>query len=126
MVSADDKVVLALGLSAGNKNDPPEGRKLFIQKGLNENKIPLVMDKAYEGAETRQLATDLNYEPIVPPKSNRLVSWEYDKELYKRRNVVERLFRRLKEFRKIFTRYDKLDKVFLGFVYFVLSVIAIK
>lgn len=125
MVSADDKVVLALSLSAGNENDAPEGRKLLAQKGFSEEKMPLLMDKAYEGDETRQLAVDLNYEPIVPPKSNRREPWEYDTELYKRRNVVERLFRRLKEFRKVFTRYDKLDVVFLGFIYFSLAVIAL-
>jgi transposase len=126
VVSADDKVVLALSLSAGNEHDAPEGRKLLIQKGLSEDKIPLLMDKAYEGDETHKLAIDLNYEPVVPPKSNRKKPWEYDKNLYKRRNVVERLFRRIKEFRKIFTRYDKLDSVFLGFVYFALSVIALR
>ncbi len=125
MVSADDKVVVALSLSAGNENDGPEGRKLLTQKGFSEEKLPLLMDKAYEGDETRQLAIDLNYEPVVPPKSNRKEPWEYDTELYKRRNVVERLFRRLKEFRKVFTRYDKLDVVFLGFIYFSLSVIAL-
>ena len=88
MVSADDKVVVALSLSAGNEHDAPEGRKLLALKGLSENKVPLLMDKAYEGDETRQLAIDLNYEPVVPPKSNRKEPWEYDKELYKRRNVV--------------------------------------
>ena len=45
--------------------------------------------------------------------------WHYDKQLYKQRNQVERLFRR------IFTRYDKLDAVFLGFVYFALIVDAL-
>jgi len=125
VVSADDKVVVALSLSAGNENDGPEGRKLLAQKGFSEEKLPLLMDKAYEGDETRQLAIDLNYEPVVPPKSNRKEPWEYDTELYKRRNVVERLFRRLKEFRKVFTRYDKLDVVFLGFIYFSLSIIAL-
>ena len=44
--------------------------------------------------------------------------WEYDTELYKRRNEVERLFRRLKGYRRVFTRYDKLDVVYLGFVMF--------
>ena len=44
--------------------------------------------------------------------------WEYDTELYKRRNEVERLFRRLKGYRRVFTRYDKLEVVYLGFVMF--------
>jgi hypothetical protein len=43
--------------------------------------MALLMDKAYEGDETRQLAIDLGYTPVVPPKENRLDPWEYDKEL---------------------------------------------
>ena len=58
----------------------------------------------------------------VPPKSNRKDPWDYDKELYKQRNQVERLFRRIKRFRRIFTRYDKLDIIFLAFVFFALIV----
>ena len=48
--------------------------------------------------------------------STRVYPWEYNKELYKRRNEVERLFRRLKGFRRIFSRFDKLDVLFLGFI----------
>ena len=66
------------------------------------------MDRAYEGDETRQLVFDLMLEPVVPPKINRLNKWEYDQELYQRRNEVERLFRRLKGFRRIFSRFEKL------------------
>jgi transposase len=80
--------------------------------------IPLLMDRAYEGNATRQLVLELNMTPVVPPKSNRLDPWEYDRELYKKRNEVERLFRRLKVFRRIFSRFDKLDVVFLAFIYF--------
>ena len=65
----------------------------------------LVMDKAYEGDETRQLVVDLGLKPVVPPKANRVCPWDYDRELYKRRNEVERLFRRLKRFRRVFTRF---------------------
>ncbi len=50
----------------------------------------------------------------------------YDRQLYKRRNEVERLFRRLKGFRRIFTRYDKLDVIFLGFITFALIVEALR
>ena len=46
--------------------------------------------------------------------------WEYDQRTYKRRNEVERLFRRLKGFRRIFSRFDKLDVLFLGFILFAL------
>lgn len=74
------------------------------------------MDRAYEGNETRELSTCLGYTPVVPPNPNRLEPWEYDKELYKKRNEVERLFRRIKAYRRIFTRYDKLDIMYLGFL----------
>ncbi len=84
------------------------------------------MDKAYEGDETRQLALDLDFIPVVPPESNRLAPWEYDREMYKRRNEVERLFRRLKGFRRIFSRFDKLDVMFIAFIQFALIVDALR
>ena len=76
------------------------------------------MDRAYEGDETRQLALDLGFIPVVPPKSNRIEPWEYNRTMYKRRNEVERLFRRLKGFRRIFSRFEKLDVMFTGFICF--------
>ena len=82
--------------------------------------------RQYEGNETTRLGRELGFTPVVPPNPNRLKPWEYDKELYKRRNEVERLFRRLKGFRRVFTRFDKLDVMFLAFVVFALIVIALK
>lgn len=82
----------------------------------------LVMDRAYEGKPVRQLAIELGYTPVVPPKKNRLDPWEYDQEMYKRRNEVERLFCRLKGFRRVFSRFDKLDVMFLAFISFALIV----
>jgi len=51
---------------------------------------------------------------------------EYDRELYKKRNEVERLFRRLKGFQRIFSRFEKLDVVFLAFIYFAFIVEALR
>lgn len=86
----------------------------------------MIMDKAYEGDQTRQTVLDLGMIPVVPPKSNRLNPWEYNRELYKKRNEIERLFRRLKGFRRIFSRFEKLDVVFLAFLYFALIVEALR
>ena len=80
----------------------------------------VIMGKAYDGNETQQLVLELEMVPVVPPKSNRLTKWEYDKVLYKKCNEVERLFRRLKGFRRIFSRFDKLDVVFMFFIHFAL------
>ena len=107
MVSSDDRTAVAVG--RGGEAAPA------VVAGT-----ALVMDKAYEDDATRALARDLGFEPVVPPKSSRKEPWEYDRELYKRRNEVERLFRRLKGFRRVSTRYDKLDRMFLGFVVFAL------
>ena len=82
--------------------------------------LRLIMDRAYEGNETRQLALDLGFIPVVPPLCTRVSPWQYDREMYKRRNEVERLFRRLKGFRRIFSRFDKLDRMFTGFISFAL------
>ena len=64
----------------------------------------LLMDRAHEGGRTRQLALDLGFIPVVPPEQNRLTAWEYDRAMYRRRNEIERLFRRLKDFRRILPR----------------------
>ena len=84
------------------------------------------MDRAYEGDDTRQLAKELGCLPVVPPNPNRLHPGEYDCVIYRRRNEVERLFRRLKGFRRIFSRYDKLDIMFASFVLFALIVDALR
>jgi len=118
VVSADDKVIVEIHLSGGECHDGPEGRVSIAAVGTDFAGIPMLMDRAYEGDETRALALAFGHEPIVPPKKNRKEPWEYDEEKYKRRNVVERLFRRLKEFRKVFTRYDKTDIMYLAFVHF--------
>ena len=82
------------------------------------------MDRAYEGDETRQTARDVGLKPVVPPNRNRREPWIYNKKLYKRRKGVERFFRRVVEdFRRIATRYDKLDTMFLAFLNFVTIVI---
>ena len=111
---------MTVSLSPGQAHDAPEGRKLLRRLGGQRGKWPLVMDRAYEGNETRQLARTLGFEPVVPPRTTRVAPWAYDRELYKRRNEVERLFRRLKGFRRIFSRFEKLDVIFLGFIVFAL------
>ncbi|MEZ3437546.1 MAG: transposase [Oscillospiraceae bacterium] len=112
MASASAEFALAFHLSPENNHDAPEGRAL-IGNIVSHDKHLLLMDRAYEDEATRQAALDSGFIPVVPPKKNRRFPWEYDKELYKRRNEIEGYFRRLKRFRKVFTRYDKLDIIFI-------------
>jgi len=84
------------------------------------------MDRAYADIKTRFTAWELCFHAVVPPKTNTVDKWEYDKELYKKRNEIERFFRRLKAFRAIFTRYDKLDSIFSVSVLFASIVIVLR
>jgi len=126
MVAADARTAVVFSLSPGNDHDAPHGRALLEELGPMPESIPLLMDRAYEGNETRQLVLDLGMVPVVPPKSNRLHPWDYDHALYKKRNEIERLFRRLKGFRRIFSRFEKLDVLFLAFLSFALIVEALR
>jgi len=83
------------------------------------------MDSAYQGNETLQLARQLGYIPVVPPNPQRLVPWPLNRVIY-RRNQIERLFRRLKAYRRVFCRFDKLDVLFLGFIVLALIVEALR
>ena len=74
------------------------------------------MDRACESDETRQLVRGLRMTPVVLPKANRKVEREYDRETYKFHNEIERLFRRFKSYRRLFTRFDKLEATYLGFL----------
>ena len=126
MVAADARTAITFALSPGNAHDAPEGRELLRDLGPMPKGLPLLMDRAYEGDETRQLVLALGMVPVVPPKSNRIEPWDYDRALYKKRNEIERLFRRLKGFRRIFSRFEKLDALFLGFLNFALIIEALR
>lgn len=74
------------------------------------------MDSAYQGDAMRSLAQEAGLVSVVPPNPQRRKPWDYDKQLYRQRNRVERLFRRIKAWRRVFTRYDKLDEMFAAFI----------
>ena len=117
MISVDAQTAVTFSLSPGNAGDAPEGRKLLnTLENSGWGGVNVIMDKAYEGDETRQLVFDLGMEPVVPPKSNRVAPWNYSEAIYRKRNEIERLFRRLKGFRRIFSRFEKLDVMFTFFI----------
>jgi transposase len=126
MVAADARTALTFSLTPGQAGDAPAGRELLRTLSGLPRRCRLLMDRAYEGNETRPLALDLDLIPVVPPLSTRLEPWTYSKAWYRRRNEIERLFRRLKGFRRIFSRFDKLDVMFMAFLCFALVVEALR
>lgn len=77
------------------------------------------MDKAYDSDEIRANLRKQKIKPVIPTRSNRKKQVRHDKELYKQRNCVERLVGKLKQFRAVATRYDKLACTFLAIVHLV-------
>ena len=73
---------MTFSLTPGQAGDAPEGRRLLRHLGRQHKQVALLMDRAYEGDETRQLAMHLGFTPVVPPLKIRLVPWQYDRELY--------------------------------------------
>jgi transposase len=126
MVAANARTAITFALSPGQASDAVEGRELLAGIGPLPAPLPLIMDAAYDDNTTLQLVLDFGYIPVVPPRFNRLELWQLDKAMYRKRNEIERLFRRLKGFRRVFSRFEKLDVIFMGFLYFALITEALR
>ena len=84
----------------------------------------ILADKAYD-ADERMInpLKSKGIEVVIPPKANRLVQRIYDTQLYKARHLIENFFAKLKQYRAIATRYDKLDVTFLAGIYLISTVV---
>jgi transposase len=103
---------IRLFLSAGNEADISHARTICEE-------IPaamLVADKGYDSDAFRQWLLARGIKPCIPPRSNRKHPSPYSKPSCRKRHVVENFFERLKNFRRVATRYDKLAQTYLGFV----------
>ena len=76
----------------------------------------VIADKGYDADHLRQAVRDAGAEPVIPARANRTQPRPHDTLLYKERNRVERFFAKLKQFRRVATRYDKLLANYEGFV----------
>lgn len=108
----------ALGLpirligSPGQRNDIAFAHDLI--DGIDADAT--IADKGYDADHLVEKIDAANGQVVIPPKRNRKVLRSYDAHLYKERNRVERFFNKLKQFRRVATRYDKLLANFMGFV----------
>ena len=76
----------------------------------------MAADKAYDCNALIDTITARGAQAVIPPRTNRTAPRDFDRHLYKGRNLVERFFCRLKHFRRIATRYDKLDRRYEAFI----------
>ena len=86
----------------------------------------IIADAAYDADALRDAIVAQGAVAVIKPRKNRVEERLYDKEMYKRRNVIERFFHRLKQYRRGATRYDKYANRYLGFVYFAALLITAK
>ncbi|GIW97147.1 MAG: hypothetical protein KatS3mg111_0480 [Pirellulaceae bacterium] len=103
-------------VSPGQDGDGPHGRELLekFERGEIEH---VLGDAAYDGDETRDVIKKLNAKACIKPSTNRKKRKRYDKQRYKNRNQVERFFNRIKQCRRVATRYEKTIENFAGFVW---------
>ena len=99
-------IPVCLSLSAGNRSDCDEAIPLLQQFGKIKGSN-ILGDRAYGAKKIRLYLTERCARYTIPPTKNLLHPWKYDRQTYKCRNVIERCFCRLKDFRRISTRYDK-------------------
>jgi transposase len=99
----------------------------MASKVLSKQRAEFVLgDKAYDSDAFVEEIESIGAVAVIPPKKNRLKPREYDKEIYKERNKIERLFNKMKQYRRFATRYEKLAVNFLGILYFIGIIIWLK
>lgn len=109
-------------LSAGNVNDNLVALPLL--QGLNLKDKAVLADKAYSTAKIRDYLEKQGAVVCIPNKVNAKVKHAFDEDLYKKRNVVERFFCRIKDYLRITIRLDKLSSSFSSFVGFAIFLIS--
>lgn len=104
---------MAIELSGSEASDSPRLPGLIA--GVRTESV--LADKGYDSDANRTAIRAAGAEPCIPSRRNRKEVIDYDRHLYRERNVVERYFAYLKQHRRVATRYDKKAANFLGFVW---------
>ena len=106
-------------LTSGATHDVTQGEALT----QNVNAGAVIADKGYDSDPLVVKLTSHGVEAVIPPRSNRKTPREYDHHVYKERHLIECFFNKIKQFRRIFSRFDKLAKRYLAFLHFVSALI---
>ena len=104
---------VVIALSGGNQADISLAEELT--ECLPEHST-LIGDKAYDSSSLRQTAASKGINTCIPGRSNRTTTVPFSTTLYRRRHRIENFFERIKRYRRVATRYDKLAETFLGFI----------
>lgn len=83
----------------------------------------LIADKGYDSRELREWLAERGTKAVIPPRKNRKVQYEYDRTIYRQRNIIERMFCRFKDWRRIATRFDRNIRNFMAAIALAATVI---
>jgi transposase len=128
VVAADEDSAVAVDVVPGQAGDAPLlvpmlDRTLDRVADVEE----VVGDKGFDGDELRRECVNRDVNPNIPLKANRdPAKWAFDADGYKERNRVERLFGKVKQFRRVATRYEKLKATYLGLLHLTLGFIRLR
>lgn len=128
VTAADEDTALAVDVVPGQAGDAPQLVPLLDRTLKRVGAIDeLVGDKAFDGDRLREQCLERDVNPNIPLKANRDPQrWAWDREGYRERNRVERLFGKAKQFRRVATRYEKLKVTYLGLLHLVLGFIRLR
>jgi transposase len=127
VTAADEDTAIAVEVLPGQASDAPRLRPMLEATrtrvpGLEE----LVADKGFDGDGQRGDCLDRDVVPVIPNRRHRVDPWPFDAVVYRERNRVERLFCKLKQFRRVATRYEKLKATYLGWLHLTLGFLRVK
>lgn len=127
MTAVDENTAIAVEVVPGQFHDAPQLNAILDQTLERVAKVEQVVgDKGFDGEPQRQTCRDHGAVPVIPYKSNAKRPGRLNKKAYRERNRVERLFGKLKEFRRVATRYEKLKQTFLAMIHLALGFIRLK
>ena len=106
-------------LTGGQQHDITQAEEL-IAGYAGEH---VLADQGYDAQEFRQHILELGMMPVIPPRSNRKAPADYDRHLYRERHLVECFINKIKHYRRIFSRFEKLDTRYPGFLHFTAALI---
>jgi transposase len=102
-------------LTGGQRHDCTQAEALIA--GYEFERV--IADKSYDADDFLQLISRLGAEAVIPPRANRIEQRDYDKHLYKERHLVECFINKIKQYRRVFSRFEKYARRYLGFLSFV-------
>ena len=127
VTAADESTAVVVEVVPGQAGDAPLlGPMLERTIGRVPHFDELVGDKGFDGDDQRVSCIGRDVFPNIPSRKNRKEPWPFLPEGYVERNRVERLFGKLKQFRRLATRYDKLKETFLGMIHLALGFIRLR